>query len=95
MRQGLSCGADDYLTKPFTPQELREAVDAQLNKLVRADEACSMALDAAVTVALNEQQRRIKQLYEGRLASLQSRQWPDGGLVRDNPKVCQRHRAGE
>ena len=87
MRHGLSCGADDYLTQPFTQQELREAVDAQLNKLVR-DVACSMALNAAVTDALSEQQLRIKRLYEGRLASSQYRQWPDGGLVRDNPKFA-------
>ena len=36
MRQGMNTGADDYLTKPFAPQELREAVGAQINKLVRS-----------------------------------------------------------
>ena len=37
MRHGMTSGADDYLTKPFTPAELRSAVNAQLNKMVRAD----------------------------------------------------------
>lgn len=31
-RKGMSLGADDYLTKPFTPSELREAIFARLEK---------------------------------------------------------------
>ena len=88
MRQGMSSGADDYLTKPFTPQELREAVDAQLNKLVRADVARSMAVDSAVTAALSEQQVRIKQLYEGRLSGSLPGQWPDDGLAQASQKFA-------
>ena len=88
MRQGMSTGADDYLTKPFTPQELRDAVDAQLNKLVRADVARTMAVDTAITAALSEQQVKIKQLYEDRLASSLSMQWPDGGATQDNQKFA-------
>ena len=30
MRQGMSAGADDYLTKPYRPVELCEAIDAVL-----------------------------------------------------------------
>jgi CheY-like chemotaxis protein len=33
MRKGMSQGADDYITKPFEPQELIDAVDAQLARL--------------------------------------------------------------
>lgn len=32
MRQGMTLGADDYLTKPFTSEELRGAIAAQLSK---------------------------------------------------------------
>lgn len=32
MRQGMTMGADDYLTKPFTSEELRGAIAAQLSK---------------------------------------------------------------
>ncbi|MGB3496237.1 MAG: response regulator [Elainellaceae cyanobacterium] len=31
-RQGMELGADDYLTKPFTLPELRQAIDTQLRK---------------------------------------------------------------
>ena len=88
MRQGMTTGADDYLTKPFTPAELREAVNAQLNKLVRADVIRSMAVDTAVTAALSEQHDKISRLYEDRLASSLAEQWPDGGLVQDSQKFA-------
>src|SRR4051794_13256993 len=32
MRRAMCSGADDYLTKPFTPEELLEAVTARLAK---------------------------------------------------------------
>lgn len=32
LRQGMNLGADDYLTKPFTPQELIEALESRLKK---------------------------------------------------------------
>ncbi|MEH1820679.1 MAG: response regulator [Nostoc sp.] len=31
-RQGMELGADDYLTKPFTPAELRRAIEVQFKK---------------------------------------------------------------
>ena len=88
VRQGMTTGADDYLTKPFTPAELREAANAQLNKLVRADVARSMAVDSAVAAALSAQQAKITRLYEDRLASALTKQWPDGGLVQDSQKFA-------
>ncbi len=86
MRQGMTTGADDYLTKPFAPQELREAVAAQLNKLIRADAMRAYVVDKAVQGALQEQRQKIGKLYEQRMAKSLSQQWPDGGLVSENEK---------
>lgn len=88
MRHGMTTGADDYLTKPFTPQELREAVNAQLNKLVLSAVVRDMAVDTAVTAALIDQRSQIGQLYEDRLASSLAKHWPDGGLVQDSEKFA-------
>jgi CheY-like chemotaxis protein len=88
MRQGMTTGADDYLTKPFAPQELREAVSAQLNKLVRADAMRAQIVEVAVTEALEDQRHKISKLYESRMAKSLSEQWPDGGLVHDNEKFA-------
>jgi len=32
VRRGMNLGADDYLPKPFTPQDLREVIDARLRR---------------------------------------------------------------
>jgi two-component system sensor histidine kinase/response regulator len=40
MRRGMTSGADDYLTKPFTAEELLEAVTARLSK--QADLQCEI-----------------------------------------------------
>jgi CheY-like chemotaxis protein len=77
MRQGMTTGADDYLTKPFAPQELREAVSAQLNKRVRADAMRAQVVDKALQFALEEQRQKISALYEIRMAQSLSAQWPD------------------
>jgi CheY-like chemotaxis protein len=86
MRQGMSTGADDYLTKPFSPHELREAVNAQINKLVRASALRAHVVDTAVGAALEEQRHQISKLYEKRMAHNLSQQWPDGGLVGEKEK---------
>ena len=93
MRHGMTASADDYLTKPFTPLELREAVNAQLNKQVRADVARTLAVDTAVTAALDQQKEKITKLYEARLASSLTQQWPDGGLVQDGQKFAKSTRS--
>lgn len=40
MRRGMTSGADDYLTKPFTAEELLESVTARLSK--QADLQCEI-----------------------------------------------------
>ena len=88
MRQGMSYGADDYLTKPFEPEELREAVDAQLHKLVRLEVMRTMAVDAAVSSAVQTERHNVSVMYEARLSQSLSEQWPDGGFVRASEKFA-------
>lgn len=86
MRQGMTTGADDYLTKPFAPQELREAVSAQLNKRLRADAIHDQVVEKAVQLALDDQREKISKLYETRMVKSLSAQWPESGQAQDKDK---------
>jgi anti-anti-sigma factor len=44
-RKGMSLGADDYLTKPFTPIELREAIATRLEKQAKLMESYKQSLE--------------------------------------------------
>jgi CheY-like chemotaxis protein len=76
MRIGMTTGADDYITKPFRPAELREAVAAQLNKRLMQANLQALAVDEAVNTALAEQHHALARLYEQRLAAELSDRWP-------------------
>jgi len=77
IRLGMTPGADDYLTKSFAPQELREVVSAQLNRRGQADAMRTEVLDKAVRLALDQQRHKIGALYEARMVQALSEQWPD------------------
>ncbi len=77
MRIGMTTGADDYITKPFRPAELREAVAAQLNKRSVQANLQALAVDSAVQQALVEQKHQLANLYEQRLAAELSERWPE------------------
>jgi CheY-like chemotaxis protein len=76
MRIGMTSGADDYITKPFRAAELRQAAAAQLNKRAVQASLQAMAVDSAVTTALEEQRHELAKLYEERLAAELSERWP-------------------
>jgi DNA-binding response OmpR family regulator len=78
MRQGMTVGADDYITKPFHPAELREAVAAQLNRREMNRALQSLAVENAVQTALVEQKHNLAKLYEKRLIKELSERWPSG-----------------
>jgi CheY-like chemotaxis protein len=76
MRQGMTLGADDYLTKPVRPSELVDAVSAQINRLAMRSASLDMQVRDAVSEALEVQAWSLQEQYEKRLARELSEQWP-------------------
>jgi signal transduction histidine kinase len=81
VRRGMELGADDYLTKPFTPSELLAAVNARLEKKAEIERESEKKLDelrGKMTLALPHELRTplngiigfSELLYDGKLGQL-------------------------
>lgn len=75
MRQGMTAGADDYLTKPYKPAELLEAVTAALAKRQTQEQAFMNSVSGRVAEALEEQKEQLGRRYEDQLTREVSARW--------------------
>jgi DNA-binding response OmpR family regulator len=75
IRQGMTAGADDYLTKPYRPEELCEAVDAVLARRQVQEEAFRSSVSGLVVSALERQKETLGRQYESQLQREINRRW--------------------
>ena len=87
MRQGMSLGASDYLTKPLRPKELIEAVNAQFDQHRRRETMQSSEVKGALEQALEQQAWDLHEQYEKRLARELSEQWPQDTPHEDSTRL--------
>jgi len=64
VRTGMSSGADDFLTKPFTAEELIQAIEGRLRRLEQGSDSSAQAesLQADLRTSLTEREWRILSL---------------------------------
>jgi CheY-like chemotaxis protein len=75
MRQGMVSGADDYLTKPYKPDELCEAVESTLARKQTRHNAFLSTMSDVVDGALEQQKEHLGRQYESRLADEINARW--------------------
>jgi DNA-binding response OmpR family regulator len=74
MRIGMTSGADDYVTKPFQPSELMDAVNSQLKRAMQVFVMHFDDKERSVSVAVSERTNELMELFEKKLQlELQSR----------------------
>jgi CheY-like chemotaxis protein len=75
MRQGMTAGADDYLTKPYRPNELCEAIQAVLARREAQQRAFLDSMSGLVENALEQQKETLGRQYETRLQREINARW--------------------
>jgi DNA-binding response OmpR family regulator len=81
MRTAMTSGADDYIAKPFSFQELNEAVTALLARRQAQHRGFVDAIQADITEAMEEQKQALAGQYERRfMQELNSRWERDDGM---------------
>src|SRR6478672_574699 len=75
MRQGMTAGADDYLTKPYRPEELIEAVSSVVARRQVHEEAFRSSVSGLVESALEQQKETLGRHYENQLQREINKRW--------------------
>jgi DNA-binding response OmpR family regulator len=75
VRVGMNAGADDYLPKPFRPEELQEAVASLLKRKQAQFEAIAGTVKQDVDTALARQRELLASRYEDRLLQELNSKW--------------------
>lgn len=83
MRQGMTAGADDYLTKPYRPDELCEAISALLARRQVQEEAFRSSVSGLVESALEQQKESLGRQYEGQLQREINKRWTQANRATD------------
>jgi DNA-binding response OmpR family regulator len=74
MRIGMTSGADDYVTKPFQPSELMDAVNSQLKRAMQVFVMHLEDRERSVSAAVGERTNELMEMFEKQLQrELQSR----------------------
>lgn len=88
LREGMSSGADDYITKPFTRQELLHAIQNQLEKRAVREQYHQNQIQQVQQALANEQEKRLVKaklvgMFSHDFRNPLSTIWSSNSLLRD------------